>query len=76
VADGLAATGRLVTAIIRDGSKLSLHRMTWLFDLQYWLITRVPPVRCTTAMPNAPRVGEVTPSEKYSHVYGAIGPPR
>ena len=29
-----------------------------------------------TVTPNAPAVGAVTPSEKYSHVNGAIGPPR
>ena len=43
VADGLRAMGRVIGAIVRDNSRLVLQRAPWLYDLQYWLLSRFPP---------------------------------
>jgi UDP-N-acetylglucosamine:LPS N-acetylglucosamine transferase len=45
VVDGLAVMGRLVTFVVRDGSEVLLRRLTAIFDVQYWLITNIAPVR-------------------------------
>ncbi len=45
IADGLEAMGRLLSWVIRGGSKLTFRWMPWLFDVQYWLITRFAPTR-------------------------------
>jgi UDP-glucose 4-epimerase len=45
VVDGLRAMGRLVTAIVRDGSWFSFNWFTPLFSIQYLLLTRFPPAR-------------------------------
>jgi len=45
IADGLKAMGRLTTAVVRGGSKITFRWMPWLFDVQYWLITRFAPTR-------------------------------
>ncbi|HET8861768.1 MAG TPA: NAD-dependent epimerase/dehydratase family protein [Solirubrobacterales bacterium] len=45
IADGLQAMGRLLSAVIRGGSRVTFRWMPWLFDLQYWLITRFAPTR-------------------------------
>jgi UDP-glucose 4-epimerase len=45
IADGLKAMGRLTTAVVRGGSKVTFRWMPWLFDVQYWLITKFAPTR-------------------------------
>ncbi|HEX7246081.1 MAG TPA: NAD-dependent epimerase/dehydratase family protein [Solirubrobacterales bacterium] len=45
VVDGLKAMGRIVTAVVRSGSKVTFRWMPWLFDIQYWLITKFAPTR-------------------------------
>jgi UDP-glucose 4-epimerase len=45
IADGLKAMGRILTAVVRGGSKVTFRWMPWLFDLQYWLITKFAPTR-------------------------------
>jgi UDP-glucose 4-epimerase len=45
IADGLKAMGRLTTAIVRGGSKVTFRWMPWLFDIQYWLIAKFAPTR-------------------------------
>jgi UDP-glucose 4-epimerase len=45
VANGLEAMGRLVSAVVRGGSKVTFRWMPWLFDVQYWLIAKFAPTR-------------------------------
>ncbi len=45
VANGLEAMGKLSAAVLRDGSKVTFRWMPWLFDVQYWLITKFAPAR-------------------------------
>jgi nucleoside-diphosphate-sugar epimerase/UDP-N-acetylglucosamine:LPS N-acetylglucosamine transferase len=45
IVDGLQAMGRISSAVARDGSRFTFRWMPWLFDLQYWLITRFAPTR-------------------------------
>ncbi len=45
VANGLAAMGRILYAVICGGSKVTFRWMPWLFDIQYWLIARFAPTR-------------------------------
>ncbi len=45
IADGLKAMGRILSAVIRGGSKVTFRWMPWLFDAQYWLITKFAPTR-------------------------------
>jgi UDP-N-acetylglucosamine:LPS N-acetylglucosamine transferase len=45
VVDSLAAMGPVVLAVIRRGSETILQHLRPLFDLQYWLITALPPTR-------------------------------
>lgn len=45
IVDGLHAMGRIATSIVRDGSRFTFRWMPWMFDLQYWLITRFAPTR-------------------------------
>jgi UDP-glucose 4-epimerase len=45
IANGLEAMGRIVTAIVRGGSRFTFRWMPWLFDIQYWLISRFAPTR-------------------------------
>jgi processive 1,2-diacylglycerol beta-glucosyltransferase len=42
VADGLAAMGRFIGALVRDNSQVVLQRAPWLYDIEYWLLSRVP----------------------------------
>lgn len=44
VTDGLAAMGRLIGAIVRDNSEVVVRRAPWLYDIQYWLLSRIPAV--------------------------------
>ena len=45
IANGLEAMGRVVSAIVRGGSRITFRWMPWLFDIQYWLISRFAPTR-------------------------------
>jgi UDP-glucose 4-epimerase len=45
IANGLEAMGRIVSAVVRGGSRVTFRWMPWLFDVQYWLITRFAPTR-------------------------------
>jgi nucleoside-diphosphate-sugar epimerase/UDP-N-acetylglucosamine:LPS N-acetylglucosamine transferase len=42
------ATGRVVSAIVRGGSRVTFRWMPWVFDVQYWLIARFAPTRWLT----------------------------
>ena len=37
--------GRICAAVLRNGSKVTFRWMPWLFDIQYWLITKFAPTR-------------------------------
>ena len=43
--NGLEAMGRLVSAVVRGGSRFTFRWANWLFDAQYWLITKFAPTR-------------------------------
>jgi nucleoside-diphosphate-sugar epimerase/UDP-N-acetylglucosamine:LPS N-acetylglucosamine transferase len=45
IVDGLQAMGRVSSAVARDGSRFTFRWVPWLFDVQYWLITRFAPTR-------------------------------
>jgi processive 1,2-diacylglycerol beta-glucosyltransferase len=45
VADGLAAMGPLVGAVVRRGAETVLRRLPWLFEAQYWLVSTFGPTR-------------------------------
>ncbi|MFI5025596.1 MAG: NAD-dependent epimerase/dehydratase family protein [Solirubrobacterales bacterium] len=45
IANGLEAMGRIVSAVVRGGSRVTFRWMPWLFDIQYWLITKFAPTR-------------------------------
>jgi UDP-N-acetylglucosamine:LPS N-acetylglucosamine transferase len=37
--------GRICAAVLRNGSRVTFRWMPWLFDIQYWLITKFAPAR-------------------------------
>jgi UDP-glucose 4-epimerase len=43
--NGLEAMGALLSAVVRGGSRFTFRWAPWLFDIQYWLITRFAPTR-------------------------------
>jgi len=45
IVDGLKEMGRILSAVVRGGSKVTFRWMPWLFDIQYWLITKFAPTR-------------------------------
>jgi UDP-glucose 4-epimerase len=45
IENGLEAMGRLYSGIVRGGSRVSFRWMPWVFDVQYWLITKFAPTR-------------------------------
>jgi UDP-glucose 4-epimerase len=45
IADGLQAMGRILSSVVRGGSRVTFRWMPWLFDLQYWLIAKFAPTR-------------------------------
>jgi UDP-glucose 4-epimerase len=45
VANGLAAMGRMLHAVVCGGSRVTFRWMPWLFDIQYWLLARLAPTR-------------------------------
>ncbi len=45
VANGLDAMGWICSSVARGGSWVSFRWMPWMFDAQYWLITKFAPTR-------------------------------
>jgi UDP-glucose 4-epimerase len=45
VANGLEAMGRFLASTVRGGSRVTFRWMPWLFDIQYWLLTKFAPTR-------------------------------
>ncbi len=45
VTNGLEAMGKLSAVVLRGGSRIIFRWMPWLFDVQYWLITKFAPTR-------------------------------
>jgi UDP-glucose 4-epimerase len=45
VANGLEAMGRIISAVVRGGSRFTFRWTPWMFDLQYWLIAKFAPTR-------------------------------
>lgn len=45
IANGLEAMGKLLSAVVRGGSRFTFRWTPWLFDIQYWLITKFAPTR-------------------------------
>jgi UDP-glucose 4-epimerase len=45
IVDGLREMGRISSSVARDGSRFTFRWMPWLFDVQYWLITKFAPTR-------------------------------
>jgi UDP-glucose 4-epimerase len=43
--NGLEAMGRLLSAVVRGGSRFTFRWANWLFDVQYWLISKFAPTR-------------------------------
>ena len=43
--NGLEAMGKLLSAVVRGGSRFTFRWAPWLFDIQYWLITKFGPTR-------------------------------
>jgi UDP-glucose 4-epimerase len=45
IANGLEAMGKILSAVVRGGSRFTFRWTPWMFDLQYWLITKFAPTR-------------------------------
>jgi UDP-glucose 4-epimerase len=45
IENGLEAMGKLAASVLRNGSKITFRWAPWLFDAQYWLITKFAPTR-------------------------------
>ena len=45
IENGLEAMGKVSAAVLRNGSKVIFRWMPWMFDVQYWLITKFAPTR-------------------------------
>ncbi len=45
IENGLEAMGRMAASVLRNGSKFVFRWMPWVFDVQYWLITKFAPTR-------------------------------
>ncbi len=45
IANGLEAMGKVLSAVVRGGSRFTFRWTPWMFDLQYWLITKFAPTR-------------------------------
>jgi UDP-glucose 4-epimerase len=45
IVNSFDATGRIVAAIVRGGSRVTFRWMPWVFDVQYWLLTKFAPTR-------------------------------
>jgi UDP-N-acetylglucosamine:LPS N-acetylglucosamine transferase len=45
IENGLEAMGKMAASVLRNGSKFVFRWMPWMFDVQYWLITKFAPTR-------------------------------
>jgi UDP-glucose 4-epimerase len=45
IENGLEAMGKVSASVLRAGSKFTFRWAPWLFDIQYWLITKFGPAR-------------------------------
>jgi UDP-glucose 4-epimerase len=45
IANGLEAMGKISSRVAREGSRFTFRWLPWLFDVQYWLITKFAPTR-------------------------------
>ncbi len=45
IENGLEAMGKLSATVLRNGSKIIFRWAPWIFDVQYWLITKFAPTR-------------------------------
>ena len=45
IENGLEAMGKLSATVLRNGSKFIFRWAPWIFDIQYWLITKFAPTR-------------------------------
>lgn len=52
IVDGLAAMGRLLSAIVKDQSRLIFSMPRWMFDLEFWVFSRFAPTRWLAATLN------------------------
>ncbi len=43
--NGLEAMGKMMSAVVRGGSRFTFRRAPWVFDVQYWLIAKFAPTR-------------------------------
>jgi UDP-glucose 4-epimerase len=43
--NGLEAMGKMMSAVVRGGSRFTFRHAQWLFDIQYWLIAKFAPTR-------------------------------
>ena len=43
--NGLEAMGKMMSAVVRGGSRFTFRRAPWVFDAQYWLIAKFAPTR-------------------------------
>ncbi len=48
IEDGLAAMGRPIHTLVRGGAEPVLERMAAVFEVQYWLVSRLAPTRALT----------------------------
>ncbi|HEX6457046.1 MAG TPA: NAD-dependent epimerase/dehydratase family protein [Solirubrobacterales bacterium] len=45
IANGLEAMGKILSAVVRGGSRFTFRWTPWMFDVQYWLISKFAPTR-------------------------------
>jgi UDP-glucose 4-epimerase len=45
VDNGLEAMGKLMSSVVRGGSRFTFRRAPWVFDVQYWLFAKFAPTR-------------------------------
>ncbi len=45
IANGLTAMGGILTSVVRDSSVVTFKWFPWIFELQYWLLMKIPPTR-------------------------------
>jgi UDP-glucose 4-epimerase len=43
--NGLEAMGKMMSAVVRGGSRFTFRRAPWVFDVQYWLFAKFAPTR-------------------------------
>ena len=45
IANGLTAMGGILTSVVRDSSVVTFKWFPWIFEVQYWLLMKIPPTR-------------------------------